>query len=275
MVSPKGTRKVLSIAEDAERITPAIGSIRLQGNMDHTINEFGQPIGVPVPNWLPPPRPSRAPLDGRYCRLVPLDSAEHAASLFAAYAAEPDARGWTYLAYGPFADAASYRTWLEANAACDDPLFFTIVDNADNQPAGVASYLNINPVAGSIEVGHLYFAQRLRRGRAATEAMYLMMQHAFTLGYRRYEWKCNALNAPSRAAAERLGFTFEGLFRQAAVVKGHNRDTAWHSIVDTEWPTLRAAFEKWLVPENFDAAGQQRVSLALNRLGRQPSSQRP
>ena len=181
-------------------------------------------------------RALRVPLDGEYCRLAPLDPDQHAAPLFAAFGAEADARGWTYLAYGPFEDAASYRAWLLAHATTDDPLFFTIIDKSDGQPAGVASYLNINPAAGSIEVGHLYFAPRLRRSRAATEALYLLMKNAFELGYRRYEWKCNALNAPSRAAAERLGFTFEGLFRQAAVVKGRNRDTAWYSILDKEWP---------------------------------------
>jgi RimJ/RimL family protein N-acetyltransferase len=165
---------------------------------------------------------------------------------------------------------------LEVTATRDYPLFFSIFYNAPYHPAGVAISLNIHPTPRPIEVGHLYFAPRLRRSSAATEAMSLMMQQAFALGYRRYEWKCNSLNAPSRAAAERLGFTFEGLFRQAAVVKGHNRDTAWYSIVDKEWPTLRAAFEKWLAPENFDAAGQQRVSLALtDRLDRHPSSQRP
>lgn len=238
--------------------------------MEPTQNEFSQPIGAAVPDWVTPPRPPRTPLDGRYCRLVPIDPAQHAATLFAAYSAELDSRGWTYLAYGPFRDAASYRDWLETNATGDDPLFFTIVDKADDAPAGVASYLNINPTAGSIEVGHLYFAPRLRRTRAATEAMFLMMRHAFTLGYRRYEWKCNSLNAPSRAAALRLGFTYEGLFRQAAVVKGHNRDTAWYSIMDGEWPTLRTAFEKWFAPKNFDASGVQRSGLrSLNNRCRQ------
>jgi RimJ/RimL family protein N-acetyltransferase len=230
--------------------------------MDPTLNKFGQPIGAPVASWVPPPPPPRAPLDGHYCRLEPLDPDVHAAPLFAAYSTEPDARGWTYLAYGPFADAESYHAWLVANATSADPLFFTIIDKSDNQPAGVASYLNIAPAAGSIEVGHLYFSPRLRRSRAATEALYLLMKHAFELGYRRYEWKCNALNAPSRAAAERLGFTFEGLFRQASVVKGYNRDTAWYSILDKEWPARRAAFETWLDPANFDAAGGQRVSLS-------------
>jgi RimJ/RimL family protein N-acetyltransferase len=246
----------------------------MRNPMDSTVNEFGQPIGLPVVGWLPPPPPARRPLDGQYCRLEPLDPDRHATPLFTAYTADVDAdhldvnayaRGWTYLAYGPFADAASYRAWLAANATRDDPLFFAICDKPDHQPVGVASYLNIAPAAGSIEVGHLYFAPRLRRSRAATEAMYLMMKHAFELGYRRYEWKCDALNAPSRAAAERLGFTFESIARQAAVPKGRNRDTAWYSILDNEWPTLRAALENWLAPTNFDQSGQQRRSLATLR----------
>ena len=230
--------------------------------MDPTLNEFGQPIGFPVADWVPPPPPPRIRSTATTVgsnRSTPTSTLRRSSP---PTAADTDARGWTYLAYGPFADAASYRAWLVANATADDPLFFTIIDKSDGKPAGVASYLNINPAAGSIEVGHLYFAPRLRRSRAATEAMFLLMKNAFDLGYRRYEWKCNALNAPSRAAAERLGFTFEGLFRQAAVVKGRNRDTAWYSILDKEWPRLRAAFETWLDPANFDAAGEQRVSLA-------------
>jgi RimJ/RimL family protein N-acetyltransferase len=230
--------------------------------MENQLNEFGQPIGFPVVGWTAPPSPPRTPLDGSYCRLEPLDPDLHAAPLFTAYSSEPDTRGWTYLSYGPFQDAASYRAWLSAQTAGDDPLFFTIFDKSDNQPAGVAGYLNIVPDAGSIEVGHLYFAPCLRRSRAATEAMYLMMRNAFELGYRRYEWKCNALNAPSRAAAGRLGFVFEGISRQATVPKGHNRDTAWYSILDGEWPALRTAFETWLDPSNFDANGMQCTRLA-------------
>jgi RimJ/RimL family protein N-acetyltransferase len=144
----------------------------------------------------------------------------------------------------------------------DDPLFFAIVDRTTSAPLGVASWLRIDPRAGSIEVGHLHFSPRLQRTPHATEAMFLMMQRAFELGYRRYEWKCDALNAPSRAAAQRLGLSFEGVFRQAWVVKGRNRDTAWYAAIDTEWPALRAAFTPWLDPANFDAAGRQRTRLS-------------
>ena len=168
---------------------------------------------------------------------------------------------WTYLAYGPFRSRADYRAWIELNAVTTDPLFFAIVDNATGRATGVAAYLRIDPANGSIEIGHLAYSPALQRTAAATEAMYLMIRRAFDLGYRRCEWKCNDLNEPSKTAARRLGFTFEGLFRQAMVVKGRNRDTAWFSIIDTEWPVHRAAFECWLAPDNFDANGRQRTAL--------------
>jgi RimJ/RimL family protein N-acetyltransferase len=224
------------------------------------VNEFGQPIGPPLPGWVPPPVPPREPLAGRYCRLEPL-AVSHADELFAAYAEAPDARGWTYLAYGPFTDSESYRTWVTDAAASADPLFFAVVD-AVGVPAGVVSYLRIAPASGSIEVGHIHYAPRLQRSPAATEAMYLMMRRAFELGYRRYEWKCDALNAPSRQAALRLGLSFEGVFRQATVYKGRSRDTAWYAATDGDWPALRAAFEAWLDSANFDAAGQQKLRLS-------------
>jgi RimJ/RimL family protein N-acetyltransferase len=230
--------------------------------MEPRINDLGQPIGFLLPGWVPPPRPPREPMEGRLCRLEPIDVERHAAALFEADAADADGRSWTYLAYGPFADLPSYRAWMSASCLGDDPLFFTIVDKADNRPAGVASYLRITPAAGSIEVGAIHFAPRLQRHAAATEAMYLMMKRAFELGYRRYEWKCDALNAPSRAAAQRLGFSFEGIFRQAIVTKGRNRDTAWYAIIDSEWPALHKAFLTWLDPANFDSAGRQRRRLS-------------
>jgi RimJ/RimL family protein N-acetyltransferase len=186
----------------------------------------------------------------------------HAEALFAANRAADDERDWTYLSYGPFRTLANYRSWMSAYCLGDDPLFFAIVDRADGQPAGVASYLRVAPDSGSIEVGHIHYSPRLRRRPAATEAMYLLMERAFELGYRRYEWKCDALNAASRAAAQRLGLSFEGVFRQATVYKGRNRDTAWYAAIDAEWPKLRAAFVAWLDPGNFDAAGQQRTRLA-------------
>jgi RimJ/RimL family protein N-acetyltransferase len=181
--------------------------------------------------------------------------------LHAACALDREGRMWTYLFDGPFATEAGFRDWLEARAGSEDPLFFAIVDAATGRPAGLASYLRIDPNHGVVEVGHLAFSPLLQRTAAATEAMYLMMRNAFELGYRRYEWKCDALNGPSRQAAARLGFRFEGIFRQAIVYKGRSRDTAWYSILDKEWPALARAFEQWLAPENFAADGIQRKRL--------------
>jgi len=230
--------------------------------MAQRINELGQPIGEPVSGWTTRPRPSRAPMQGRLCRLEALAAAKHAAALHAAYAADVEGRNWTYLPYGPFEKAEDYAAFVARTEQQDDPLFYAIVDLATQRPVGVASYLRIDPAMGSIEVGHLSYAPALQRTPASTEAMYLMMRRAFDeLGYRRYEWKCDALNAPSIAAAKRLGFRFEGIFRQAVVTKGRNRDTAWLSIVDGEWPALRAAFARWLDPSNFDVDGTQRVRL--------------
>jgi RimJ/RimL family protein N-acetyltransferase len=230
--------------------------------MTDETNDLGQPVGFPVPGWAPPPLPPREPMAGRFCRLEPLDPDRHAADLFAAARADADGRTWTYMGYGPFPDFAAYRAWADGAARTSDPLFFAIVDAATGRAVGVASYLRIDPRNGSVEVGHLYFSPALSRTPAATEAMVLMMRRAFALGYRRYEWKCNALNAPSRRAAQRLGLSFEGVFRQAAVVKGRNRDTAWYAAIDREWPALAAAFDRWLDPANFDAAGRQRVPLS-------------
>lgn len=169
---------------------------------------------------------------------------------------------WRYLPYGPFDGLQSYREWMVSFCNSPDPLFYAILDSKTTNALGVASYLRIDKNNGVIEVGHLAYSPLLQRTRTATEAMYLMMQHAFELGYRRYEWKCNSLNMPSRAAAERLGFTFEGIFRQAAVIKDRNRDTAWYSIIDKEWPALKQAFETWLADDNFDADGRQKVALS-------------
>jgi RimJ/RimL family protein N-acetyltransferase len=201
-------------------------------------------------------------MEGRYCALEPVDPDRHAPALFEADAADPDGRTWTYLAYGPFSDLSSYRTWVEGNCLGDDRLFFTVIDAADGRPSGLASYLRIAPAAGSVEVGHLHYSPRLQRTPAATEAMYLMMRSAFDLGYRRYEWKCDALNAASRAAAQRLGLSFEGVFRQATIYKGRNRDTAWYAAIDAEWSALREAFLAWLDPNNFDEKGRQRTRLS-------------
>lgn len=224
-------------------------------------NSLGQPIGHAVPNWKTSPRPARVTLAGRFCRVEPLDPARHAADLFAANSTDKEGRMWTYLGYGPFSTLEEYRAWMEPMCRAEDPLFFAIVDASSGQAAGVASLLRIDPANGSIEVGHLAYSPLLQRKPAATEAMFLLMQYAFSLGYRRYEWKCNALNEPSRLAAQRLGFSYEGVFRQAAVVKGHNRDTAWYAMIDSEWPSVRDAFTRWLSPANFDSTGRQRSSL--------------
>jgi RimJ/RimL family protein N-acetyltransferase len=230
--------------------------------MEPSVNDLGQPIGFPLPDWAPPPPPPRAPVQGRTCRLEPLDLDRHAEALFEADAADIEGRSWTYLAYGPFRDFPDYRAWLSANCLGADPLFFAVIDLAGGRPAGLVSYLRITPAAGSIEVGHIHYSPRLQRSVAATEAMFLMMQGAFASGYRRYEWKCDALNAASRAAAQRLGLSFEGVFRQVTVYKGRNRDTAWYAAIDAEWPALRQAFRAWLAPGNFDSTGRQCVRLS-------------
>ena len=227
-----------------------------------TVNSLGQPIGFPVGAWTPPPCPAREPMAGRFCRVVPLDPDAHAGALHAANTLDAPGRMWTYLPYGPFESVEMYRDWLHENARSHDPLFYTIVEAASGRPVGLSAYLRILPGSGSIEVGHVNYSPLLQRTPAATEAMFLMMQRAFALGYRRYEWKCDALNAPSRVAALRLGFSFEGVFRQATVYKGRNRDTAWFSITDREWPALESAFQHWLAPSNFDEHGTQRVALS-------------
>ncbi|HEX6113634.1 MAG TPA: GNAT family protein [Geminicoccaceae bacterium] len=222
------------------------------------------PVGAPV-EPLPSGRaPECEPLEGAYVRLEPVDVARHAASLYAlSHARAEDAALWTYLAYGPFADQRAFERWLSERARSDDPLFFAIVEQRSGKAAGMASYLNIVPANGCIEIGHIWFAPVVQKTRAATEAIFLMCRHVFDdLGYRRLEWKCDALNEASRRAARRFGFTYEGTFRQHMVVKGRNRDTAWFATLDREWPEVRAAFERWLAPENFDSAGRQRRSLA-------------
>ena len=230
--------------------------------MPSNINHLGQPVGIPAPNWTPPAFPPREPMVGRYCRLEPLDADRHAASLFEASCSSPADANWTYLPYGPFDSFESYRAWLSESAHKSDPQFFAIVETSSGRALGIASYLRIDPRNGSIEVGHINFSPLLQRTAAATEAMYLMMQRAFRLGYRRYEWKCDALNASSRRAAMRLGLSFEGVFRQATVYKGRNRDTAWFAAIDRDWPLLESAFLRWIDPYNFDERGKQRLALS-------------
>ncbi|SEM59453.1 Protein N-acetyltransferase, RimJ/RimL family [Roseovarius tolerans] len=226
-----------------------------------------RPLGPKLVDWRPPPAPGGTPLVGRYARLDRLDADRHAGDLHRAMSG--DASLWDYMPYGPFSSASQYHRWAREAAAGTDPLFYAITDLDAGQVCGVASYLRIKPNAGSIEAGHINLAPALQRTRAATEAFYLMMDWAFGAGYRRFEWKCDALNMPSRRAAQRLGLSYEGTFRQATVVKGRNRDTAWFATIDTEWPALKEAFGFWLGPANFDAEGRQRERLgALTRLVR-------
>jgi RimJ/RimL family protein N-acetyltransferase len=192
-------------------------------------------------------------MEGRTCRLEVLDPERHADDLWEANAADRENRIWAYL---------PYRKWTDGVAAGSDPLFHAVIDTATGKARGVASFLRINPASGSIEVGHINYSPLLQRTPAATEAMYLMMKRVFETGYRRYEWKCDALNARSRAAAQRLGFSYEGVFRQATVYKGRNRDTAWYAAIDSEWPELESAFTRWLDVSNFDSDGGQRQRLA-------------
>jgi RimJ/RimL family protein N-acetyltransferase len=202
----------------------------------------------------------------------PVDAATDAASLYAvAHAPDGDPAIWTYLPDGPYDSPDHLREMLAWAETSDDPLYFTLATRPDERPAGQASYLRITPEFGVIEIGHIWFGVPLQRTTAATEAIYLLARHVFDdLGYRRLEWKCNALNAASRRAAERFGFTFEGVFRNHQVVKGRNRDTAWYAITDDEWPAVRGAFQSWLASDNFDAEGRQRRSLGELATGRRP-----
>ena len=225
-------------------------------------NELGQPVGPALPEWKAPPRPPRTPMAGRYCRVEPIDAARHADDLYRANAADPSQRNFTYLTVGPFDNFEAYLEWMATAKQSEDPLFHAIVDTETGKAAGIASFMRIDTNNGVIEVGNLNYSPLLQRKRAATEAMYLMMKRAFELGYRRYEWKCDSLNAASRAAAQRLGFSYEGIFRQATIYKGRSRDTAWYAMIDSEWPELERAYLRWLDPSNFDAQGKQRISLS-------------
>lgn len=217
-------------------------------------------------HWTPRVAPEHIALRGRLVSLEPMDPDRHTEPLFEAAQGEgSDPLLWLYMGSGPYRDAAHFRDWTTKAAISTDPLFYAVVP-AGEAPAGQASFMRIDPPNGVIEIGHIWFGGHIQRSPATTEALFLMASHAFdTLGYRRLEWKCNARNARSRAAAGRLGFTYEGTFRNAVVAQDRNRDTAWYSIIDEEWPRVRAAFEAWLDPANFDADGKQRQSLAAIR----------
>jgi len=230
-----------------------------------------RPVGANV-DWRPAERPARTELRGRHVLVRRLDADRDTEALYAqSHPPAADPGLWTYLPNGPYRDADQFRDALRGAEASEDPLFFTLLTLPAEQPAGVASYLRITPEHGVIEIGHIWFGASLRRTTAATEAIYLLAAHAFDdLGYRRLEWKCDSLNQPSRRAAERFGFRFEGVFRRHMVVKGRNRDTAWFAITDEEWPTVRAGFRAWLSPDNLDGGGGQRQTLGELIAGARP-----
>ena len=226
-------------------------------------------------NTSPAPSPERITVRGRYITITPLDPALHGDSLWAGTGGAQNAALWDYMPDGPFPDRAGFNARLQARAESPDPMFFAIVDNASGHAIGHASLMRIDTKNRVIEVGGIMYSPRLKHTPGGTEAMYLLARYAFDdLGYRRYEWKCNSLNASSRAAALRYGFAFEGIFRQHMIVKGRNRDTAWFSMLDSEWPARKQAFEEWLRPENFDANGLQKSRLGRVSGGTDRSSER-
>ena len=228
----------------------------------HQKNQFGQLLGDPVENWSARPKPEKIPIKGNYCILEPMDIQKHAPKLFDVLAIDNRGESWTYLPYGPFNTCHEFEAWIAKITSENDTLLYAILDVKNREPIGIAGYLRINPTHGVIEIGHLHFSKLLKQTPLATEAIYLMLKHAFNdYGYRRCEWKCNDLNEASKNAAKRFGFTFEGVFRQSYVYKNHNRDTAWYSIIDREWPILKEKFEKWLHSNNFDKNGKQILKL--------------
>jgi RimJ/RimL family protein N-acetyltransferase len=227
------------------------------------LNEHGQPIGLPMPGWTARPKPPTTTLAGRFCRVEKLLPHKHAGDLFTANQLDVGGKNWTYLGVGPFATIEPYHAWLMSVAPGQDPLFHAVVDQVTGKAVGVASLMRIEPTHGVIEVGHINYSPLLQGKPHATEAMFLLMCRVFDeLGYRRYEWKCDSLNAPSRAAALRYGFTYEGEFRQAVIYKDRSRDTTWFSMIDSEWPAIKTAYQAWLDPANFDVNGLQRQRLA-------------
>ena len=225
-------------------------------------NAHGQPIGAPVADWTGCDRIPHTPMQGHFCDVVPL-SMDHSNDLYTAFQADETGTLWTYMPAGPFGAQADYDAWVRTACDSQDPLFFAVINKETNRAVGVASFLRIQPENGVAEVGYITFSPALKQTPMATEAMFLMMKRIFDeLGYRRYEWKCDALNEPSRNAAKRLGFSYDGLFKQALIYKGRNRDTAWFSILDQDWPALKTAFETWLAPTNFDSQGKQITRLS-------------
>ena len=229
--------------------------------MSLTTNEFDQPLGHLVHGWTPPAFPAPLEMQGSYCTVEPFDPDAHGSAPVRRFIRKSNLTGRT-CHMAPLATSLHSEDWIQTTCLGDDPQFYTLLENETGNPGGVASYLRITPKSSTIEVGHIHLGPALKRSRAATEAMYLMMDYVFSLGYRRYEWKCNALNQLSRNAALRLGFTFEGIWRQATVSKGRNRDTSWYSIVDADWPRIRTGFKRWLDASNFDSSGSPTSPIA-------------
>lgn len=220
------------------------------------------PVGKSIASWKGARRPSKECITGRYCELELFSMDAHGNDLFEAFSQDSDGKNWTYMRYGPFNDLSEFEQWAKTFCFNEPCIFYAVLDKQSGKAIGLVSYLNIQVDWGSIEVGHLNYSPLLQRTTAATEAMYLMMNYAFSeLGFRRYQWQCDALNQASRNAALRLGFSFEGILRQATVYKGRSRDSAFFSIIDTEWPALKASFQRWLTSDNFDGSGRQITSL--------------
>lgn len=233
------------------------------------LNEFQQPIGSALTGWTPVKHPELTVLNGQFCRLERLDAKQHVEELYEAFQDCPDARNWTYLPYGPFSSCDEYHDFLMSMEGLNDPFHYTVIDQLTNKAVGTVALMRIDTANGVIEIGHVVYSPRMQRTPLSTEVMDLLLNYVFEeLGYRRVEWKCDSLNGPSRAAAERFGFTFEGVFRQLQVTQGRNRDTAWYSILDSEYSVFNTAYQEWLAPENFDQSGHQSKKLAelINQL---------
>ena len=234
----------------------------MKDDLNQCLNKYGQPVGEDLIGWASRPRPTDVVLQGTFCRLEPLDFEMHGDDLYAAYSSAADARDWTYMFAGPFSSVSEYRDHVESIVNRADLKTYAILDRATGRAAGTFALARIDSDNGVIEVGNVTFSSLLKQRAAATEAQYLLMKYVFDdLKYRRYEWKCDSLNASSRKAALRLGFVFEGIFRQAVIYRGRSRDTSWYSMTDKEWPFLKKSFEAWLRPENFDRDGRQIRSL--------------
>lgn len=226
------------------------------------LNEYGQPVGLPIPNFRPAQRPKATLIQGQYCILEKLNADKHGEALYRSTQLDPEGKLWTYLPYGPFNSLRDFKVWLEKQSNKPDPHFFCVKNRTNGEPVGFFSLTRIFPEAGNAELAHVYFSPALKRTRIATDAVFQIIKHVFELGNRRCEWKCNSLNNPSCNAALRFGFSFEGVFRSAQVVKGRNRDTAWFSLQKDDWEQIKRCYTMWLDENNFEDNGIQKISLS-------------